>query len=245
MKILLITKFIEFLKQMDGICYLDFMDNIEKVLEKSYDLVICDYELYSKSNVENYININCEKPKIWIYCTIEQLELINNELDDFILRPSSTAIIIKKLDLIEYKITNKVDRTSMKQTFIHGFFAHLLTKLSFNNKDKNQELTIKIIINIWHLLLIFDYKFYSTDDIKQLIDRLKQDCIVESSILDYSSKDLFNLIITILCLCPNKLKITNEFVEITPKITNEILLNHWKKMYKIDNDDIKTTVYYV
>ncbi len=246
MNILVITKFVEFLKQMDGIQSVDFTDSLDKLPDKSYDLLIVDYgfivnnlEFFKIVN-EHYDN-NC---KIWTYCTIEELDnIITLSIDDFILRPSSSNMIKNKLNLYEKLIEKSYDKNP-KITAIHNLFANLLTKLAFMNQDKNQEKLIKILINIWHSLLIFDYKSSNSNEIKQFIDNIKEGCNMELH-TDKIPKNLFKLVVTILCLCPKSLKITNDYFEIMPKINNDLLIKEWSNSHDINNQlPDKTIIYF-
>jgi hypothetical protein len=245
MNILVITKFVEFIKQIDGIRYVDFIDSIDNLPDKSYDLIIVDYNFIINNEdfftiISNTYGNNC---KIWVYCKIEELNnIIKLPIDDFILRPSSSIIIDNKLYLYE-KLLKKSHENNPKITAIHNVFANLLTKLAFMNQDKTQEKLIKILINIWHALLIFDYKSSNPNEIKQFIDNVKEGCNMELQI-DKIPKYLLKLIIIILCLCPKYLKITNDYCEIMPKINNDILIKEWKNTYIIDNNSNDKTIIY-
>lgn len=213
MNILLITKFIPFLKQMDGICLVDFVDSTEKINPKKiYDVLITD--LYSIEVIEN---LRKYAKKIWVYCSMEELEkVVALPIDDFILRPSTSQLITNKLKLLESQNKVSSDLGCTGRDSIEKFTSHLITRIAFNNKDPSQERTIRSLVNFWHLAQnASDYALY-----QQLASGVLSSSILKKG---YEKKELREILIPILAQVPKSIEIDDDYLIIRPKL-DEVLV---------------------
>lgn len=235
MYILLITESIDFLKQMDELCQVDFLDprknNISSI-EKKYNLVIIDYKYYNQDYISSVKKSNNDCT-IWVYATLENIKQ-GSLKHDIILNPSSSVYINQKLILLKSQ-----EESNEKSTHnpLGNYFSYLLTKC-FLNKEYEQS-----VISCWHVMNLFLKTYYNINDYFDLYCSLIGDCEVILNFDLFFNENEHIIVLIILLIEPRKkIEVNRDEIIVYELIENKLLLDilkHYVTSISEDNGATK------
>lgn len=239
MNILVLTKFVDFLKQLDELFSVDFAESLRDIPHKNYEIIIFD-------DPEIIIPLSEKFNSVKIcYSTAEDLHLFNN-VDDFILRPSSLTSINHRIQLWIKKVNNITMSHHESNSIFYSLMTHKLQELSLRITDEVQIGLLGDII-MYTTLINFFQEEHSLVDYYRLYDSLRTSCRMEGKIYlpnlpeELQQKFLY-IIILLLSEKPSNIYIDEKYIICKPMILNDIIMDRLGEMAEISQQDLCTMI---